>query len=92
MHAFEYGSWWGFEVAAVRRWARTCSRRRRRTAHEELAAPTCAVPAQAAELDRLGNIRPRPAPLVKERTTMEGRTEALRSKAIVGLKACTRKR
>ena len=35
--------------------------------HEELAAPTCAVPAQAAELDRLGNIRPRPAPLVKVR-------------------------
>ena len=59
--------------------------------HEELAAPTCAVPAQAAELDRLGNIRPRPAPLVKERTTMEGRTEALTSKAIVGLKACTRR-
>ena len=39
----------------------------------------------------LGNIRPRPAPLVKERTTMEGRTEALTSKAIVGLKACTRR-
>ena len=46
----------------------------------------------SAELARLGNIRPRPAPLVKERTTMEGRTEALTSKAIVGLKACTRKR
>ena len=49
------------------------------------------MPAQAAELDRLGNIRPRPAPLVKERTTMEGRTEALTSKAIVGLTACTRR-
>ena len=75
---------------AVRRWAWTCSQRRRRTRHEEIAAPTCGVPAQAAELDRLGNIRPRPSPLVKERTTMEGRTEALTSKAIVGLKACTR--
>jgi hypothetical protein len=47
------------------------------------------VPAQAAELDRLGNIRTRPVPLVKKRTTMEGRTMALTTKAIVGLKGPT---
>ena len=50
------------------------------------------MPAQAAELDRLGNIRTRPVPLVKKRTTMEGRTMALTTKAIVGLKGPTRER
>ena len=45
--------------------------------HEGFAEPTSPVSAKAAELDRLVNIRPRLAPLLKEKTIMESRMEAI---------------